>query len=148
MVLNTTLDKTQDIWSFGCLVFELIMGRPLFCVPGFGPIEDEDDSHLLQFIDILGHIPDLLFNRWRRSSRYFTPEKVLFNRFIDCVPDDRDPLEPKLDPLEKLIDKELPEDVSSEESLALKALLRRILKYDPEKRPTAAEILQDPWFSL
>ncbi|CAK7267275.1 hypothetical protein SEPCBS119000_002459 [Sporothrix epigloea] len=37
-------------------------------------------------------------------------------------------------------------DLDEEEATAVKALIRRILQYDPDKRPTASELLQDPWF--
>jgi hypothetical protein len=36
--------------------------------------------------------------------------------------------------------------ISRMEALKAKALIRRILKYDPAERPSAAEILRDPWF--
>jgi serine/threonine protein kinase len=32
------------------------------------------------------------------------------------------------------------------EALKVKALIRRMLKYDPAERSSAAEILRDPWF--
>lgn len=49
-------------------------------------------------------------------------------------------------PLEELFDEASP-DISKEESDAVKALIRRILQYDPAKRPSAEEILLDPWFA-
>lgn len=38
-------------------------------------------------------------------------------------------------------------DLGEEEAWKVKALIRWILQYDPAKRPSAAEILSDPWFS-
>jgi len=46
LVLNGNINRTVDIWSFDCLVFELMTGTPLFCVPGNGTEEDENDEHL------------------------------------------------------------------------------------------------------
>ena len=37
-------------------------------------------------------------------------------------------------------------DLDEEEARKVKALIRRILQYDPARRPSAAEILLDPWF--
>ena len=37
-------------------------------------------------------------------------------------------------------------DLDEEETRKVKALIRRILQYDPTKRPSPAEILSDPWF--
>ncbi|KAJ5432360.1 uncharacterized protein N7458_011516 [Penicillium daleae] len=31
LILTGAIDNTIDVWSFGCLVFELITGQPLFC---------------------------------------------------------------------------------------------------------------------
>jgi serine/threonine protein kinase len=36
--------------------------------------------------------------------------------------------------------------MDSEEVKAVEVLLRRILQYDPAKRPSAASLLKDPWF--
>lgn len=37
-------------------------------------------------------------------------------------------------------------DLDEEEGRQVKALIRRILQYDPANRPSPAEILSDPWF--
>ena len=75
-VLAGTADKTLDIWSFGCLVFELITGLPLFRVP---VIRNADDNHLLSLSERLGPLPEDLYQHWKTSSLYFTPERKLFN---------------------------------------------------------------------
>lgn len=49
-------------------------------------------------------------------------------------------------PLEELFDEASP-DISDEESRMVKNLILRILQYDPAKRPSAEEILLDPWFA-
>ena len=38
-------------------------------------------------------------------------------------------------------------ELSVEEGDKVKKLVRRILQYDPSKRPSAEEILCDPWFT-
>jgi serine/threonine protein kinase len=48
--------------------------------------------------------------------------------------------------MEELFDEASP-DISDQESSAMKALIRRILQYDPAKRPSAEDILLDPWFA-
>lgn len=47
--------------------------------------------------------------------------------------------------MEKLFDQAGP-DLAMEEAHTVKALIRRILLYDPAKRPSPTEILSDPWF--
>ena len=46
---------------------------------------------------------------------------------------------------EELFDRANPE-LDENDARKVKALIRRILQYDPAKRPSPAEILLDPWF--
>jgi serine/threonine protein kinase len=48
-------------------------------------------------------------------------------------------------PMEELFDQAGP-DLDEDEACKVKALVRRILQYDPARRPSPAEILLDPWF--
>ncbi|KAK5635845.1 hypothetical protein RRF57_011557 [Xylaria bambusicola] len=47
--------------------------------------------------------------------------------------------------IEKAFDATHP-DVDEHEATQIKSLIRRILQYDPAKRPSAEGILEDPWF--
>ncbi|KAJ5156692.1 hypothetical protein N7492_009495 [Penicillium capsulatum] len=130
LILTGAVNRTLDAWSFGCLIFELITGQPLFCVPWS---KFEDDNHLLSLTGRLGALPDDLFKHWKTSSLYFTPERKLFNCQLGGITPGKEPLMagPELD---------------EEEGHKVKALIRWILQYDPAKRPSPAEILCDPWF--
>lgn len=139
MVLGGLLNKTLDIWSSGCLVFELVIGRQLFCV------RNNSDHLLLELASLLGPLPDELFRRWKTSSLYYTPGGRFFNCHLGGVPDGGEPLAPDETTMEAPFDLENP-DVDKEEAREIKTLVRRILQYDPEKRPSARDILSDPWF--
>ncbi|KAK3324458.1 kinase-like domain-containing protein [Cercophora scortea] len=143
LILTGTVNKTLDIWSFGCLVFELVTGRPLFCVQG---PDWEDDDHLLYLTARLGPLPDELFQHWKTSSLYFTPERKLFNSELGGVAEGEEPLMVEQTPMEEIFDQASP-DIDEDEADKVKALVRRILQYDPAKRPSPAELLLDPWFS-
>ncbi|PKY08935.1 serine protein kinase [Aspergillus campestris IBT 28561] len=142
LILTGTVNNTLDVWSFDCLVFELITGQPLFCIPG---PEHEDDDHLLSLTAQLGPLPDELFKHWKTSSLYFTPEKKLFNCELGGATPGEEPLMVEESSMEELFDQAGP-DLDDEEARQVKALIRWILQYDPAKRPSPAEILSDPWF--
>lgn len=139
MVLTGAINKTLDIWSFGCLIFELITGQPLFCVPGS---KFEDDNHLLSLTARLGALPDELFTHWKTSTLYFTGRE-LFNCQLGGVAKDGEPLMLEQTSMEDWFDQACP-DLDEEEGRQVKALIRRILQYDPANRPSPAEILSDP----
>ncbi|KAM0425741.1 hypothetical protein ACHAPT_008989 [Fusarium lateritium] len=145
LVLNGLVDKSLDIWSFGCLVFELITGQPLFCVPWSESETEQNDGHLLSLTACLGALPDELYKHWT-SSLYFTPDRKLFNCELGGVAEGGEPLMVEQLSMEELFDQAGP-DLDEEEATQVKSLIRRILQYDPVKRPSPAEILQDPWFS-
>ncbi|KAF5671417.1 serine kinase [Fusarium heterosporum] len=146
LVLSGEVNRSLDVWSFGCLVFELVTGQPLFCVPWYDSDTDRDDDHILAFHSRLGALPDDLYNQWATSSQYFTPDKELYNCHLGGVPDGGEPLMVEQTTLEEAFDQAKP-DLSEEEANEVKKLIRWILQYDPSKRPSAAEILQHPWFS-
>ncbi|TGJ78138.1 hypothetical protein E0Z10_g10627 [Xylaria hypoxylon] len=144
-VLTGAVNHTMDIWSFGCLVFELLTGQPLFCTPWYPNQTDQDDEHLRLITTSLGPLPDNLYQHWKTYSFYFTPERKLYNCWLGGVPEGKEPLILEEPTMEEAFDQaEL--GIDKEEARKVKALIRRILHYDPEKRPSAAEVLRDPWF--
>jgi len=146
VLLEGQVDSTLDVWAFGCLIYELLIGFPLFQVDSSRDPDIENDHHLLLFSDILSPLPDHLYSFWTRSSRYYTSEGVLFNTFLEEVPEGTDLLSTRSKPLDELFVEQRP-DMLDNEAKQINALLRRILQYDPAKRPTPAELLKDPWFT-
>lgn len=145
LILAGEVNKTLDIWSFGCLVFELITGQPLFCVPWSDSEATQDDDHLLSFTACLGDLPEELYHKWKTAHLYFTPERKLFNCQLGGVPGGGEPLMVEQLSMEEMFDQANP-DLDAEEANTIKALIRRILQYDPAQRPSPTEILRDPWF--
>lgn len=67
-----TIGPGIDIWSFGCLAFELLTGSNLFMVSNmFAGGETLDDVHLIQLTEVIGPLPEQIFHAWRRGSCYF-----------------------------------------------------------------------------
>lgn len=70
--LTNTIGTSIDIWSFGCLAFELLTGSTLFMVSKmFADGETLDDAHLIQLTEVIGPLPEQIFRAWRRGSCYF-----------------------------------------------------------------------------
>ncbi|KAI1176263.1 serine protein kinase [Nemania sp. FL0916] len=147
-ILTGAVNKTFDIWSFGCLVFELVTGQQLFYIPGFCADESEqDDDHLLSLTTHLGPLPDDLYGHWKTSSLYFTPERKLYNCALGGVREGEEPLISEKPSMEDRFDDLVVSHLDQTEARKVKAIIRRILQYDPAKRPSSAELLRDPWLS-
>ncbi|KAK8070622.1 Non-specific serine/threonine protein kinase [Apiospora hydei] len=144
LVLAGEVNKTIDVWSFGCLVFELMTGQPLFCVPWNDSETEQDDDHLLSLTTCLGPLPEALYRKWKTASLYFTPDRQIFNFQLGGVPEGGEPLMLEQVSMEEMFDRAKP-DVDAEEAVKVNKLVRRILQYDPAQRPSPAEILRDPW---
>ncbi|KIW09662.1 hypothetical protein PV08_12077 [Exophiala spinifera] len=148
LILGGVVNSSIDIWSFGCLVYEFLTGDTLFCVPKLGPNEEEsgDDDHLLQMNDILGPLPEAwLKHKWPRANQYFGPNRERLDP--NAGQNAGYQQEPYIDePLELLFEKNKPEDMDGTEASVITSLIRSILQYDPSQRPSAAKLLEHPWF--
>ncbi|KAI4157729.1 MAG: hypothetical protein LQ342_008047 [Letrouitia transgressa] len=167
LVVEGKISKDQDIWSFGCLIFEFITGRMLFCIDSTdlgqsnkavddaasngGPLDpnssEADDEHLLGFTYIIGKLPLHLRSRWPRSPIYFNEKGEIIKNYIGALPPGFDPSTiPPIPPLRQLFEMEKPPDMTVEESEVVKDLLCWILQYDPSRRPSLSDLLQHSWF--
>ncbi|OAA65389.1 Protein kinase-like domain protein [Niveomyces insectorum RCEF 264] len=74
-LLGGRLGRGVDLWSFGCLVFELITGQSLFRInqlEGNRFDEEFNDQHLLEALDVTQQrLPSHLWAQWKRSGSYF-----------------------------------------------------------------------------
>lgn len=157
LVLGEPITQAQDIWSFGCLMFEFITARMLFSVTGLPGLTEakteeykrrDDDDHFLQFADVLGDLPSGILSRWPRSHLYVNDRGEVTKHYIGNLPEGYDisSIEPQSS-LEAFFDREKPVDLNASEASVVVKLLRYILQYDSAKRPSASEILSHPWFA-
>lgn len=74
VILHEPIGTGIDIWSFGCLAYELITGTVLFQLPVIG-LSDEGlkDEYLIQLTDIIGPLPGNLLAKWPDAAKYYGP---------------------------------------------------------------------------
>ncbi|KAK1728314.1 hypothetical protein CaCOL14_010205 [Colletotrichum acutatum] len=84
-LLNEAIGIGIDIWSFGCIVYELVTGAALFQLPPFGLSDSEKkDEHLIQLTDIIGPLPQTLVAKWSNAAKYYDRS----GERLDTVPTD------------------------------------------------------------
>jgi serine/threonine protein kinase len=147
IVIGRKIDHKIDIWSFGCLIYQFLTGHVLFQVSGLAdiPQEENDDDHLLQMIDALCQLPEDLLTSWPRHVRYF--DKNL--RLIRTDVSSSETAEGELyqDPsLKESFREAMTEKMDAEEVAFVLDLLRKVLQYEPDLRPSTSELLRDSWF--
>ncbi|VEU19804.1 DEKNAAC100810 [Brettanomyces naardenensis] len=70
VILGAEWGCSSDIWSTGCLIFELLTGDYLFD-PTEGPSFSKNDDHLAQIIELVGPLPKYMVGDGRYGQRYF-----------------------------------------------------------------------------
>ena len=126
-------DTAVDIWSFGCLVAELVLGQPL--LPG----RDEEDQ-LALMMEMLGPPPGSLLGRSRdRGSRFIScttgQPRYLMRGGSRGAPASRN-IQQVLGPFIK----------QDQDSLVID-FVRRCLQWEPASRLTADQALGHPWLA-
>jgi dual-specificity kinase len=123
VILELGWSHSLDIWSAGCLIAELYLGRPLFET-------HENMEHLALMEKILGPIPTHILKGNSDALKYFKKELTL-NWPHRASSKASEEFVAKTPSLKELI----PED-------DLRGLITSMLRYDPSKRVSASVALQ------
>ncbi len=70
VILGAEWGCSADIWSVGCMIFELLTGDYLFD-PTHGQTFSKDDDHLAQIVELLGPLPKHLIRDSKYGKRFF-----------------------------------------------------------------------------
>ncbi|KZO94953.1 kinase-like protein [Calocera viscosa TUFC12733] len=132
VILGAGWDTRADIWSTGCMIYELITGEWLFSPQGTKLYSEEQD-HLFQMTSLLGPIPASLIARGKHTHKLFDA-----HRLLPSVSD-----QPVTLPLERRLEEQ--GALNPEEFQEFVSFLRPMLQIDPEMRATASELLQHQW---
>ncbi|KAF8207814.1 kinase-like domain-containing protein [Mycena galopus ATCC 62051] len=148
IILGGPWDEKIDIWSFGCLVFTLLTHQPLFphgvkpvhhehLWPGFEPTEEGiETDYVLWLITLFTgqRYPPAVLDLYPNSRNYFD-ENGDWKRFKKGY--GRRPLD--------MCIRDTGRTMSDEDISGACALMKRCLQLDPADRPSAIELLNDPW---
>ncbi|RDW79306.1 uncharacterized protein DSM5745_06158 [Aspergillus mulundensis] len=150
-LFQRSISEKQDMWSFGCLVFEFITGIPLFDLSDHPVSEITDDMHFIDMYNILGFPDDerARDTHWPNWRKFFTPAGRPVNHFERRRERDFDrggkPIGTSRT-LEELLEDGIAGRLEGEALGTTKGLLRGLLQFDAEKRFTTKDVLRHKWF--
>lgn len=136
MLLYYPYNENCQIWSIGCIFYELLTGEILF-----NPEKDKgfsrDRYHIYEMQHRLGKIPKTLITQSKNKNYFFRNNDTLRGKF-----------DAQYEPLYELIIKKLTNrpDINKEELLLIIDFLYKTLQYDAFKRLSAKECLNHPIF--
>nr|XP_032515752.1 probable serine/threonine-protein kinase dyrk2 isoform X3 [Danaus plexippus plexippus] len=128
VILELGWSQPCDVWSIGCIMFELHLGITLFQT-------HDNREHLAMMERILGPIPYRMARKTR--TKYFYHGKLDWDEKSSAGRYVRENCKPLLRYLQ----------TNSEELRQLFELIGRMLEYEPSQRITLREALQHPFFS-
>ncbi|GMH78719.1 hypothetical protein TrST_g13939 [Triparma strigata] len=133
VIVGAKYEQSADIWSLGCIIFELLTGDLLFD-PKAGDNYDRDEDHLAMFQELLGKMPKKLALGGKYSKNYFSKKGELKHIMkLNFWPLD-----------EVLVEKY---SFTRQEAKVIAGFITPMLAFNPKKRATAREMLDHPWLA-
>ncbi|RDW61130.1 uncharacterized protein DSM5745_10628 [Aspergillus mulundensis] len=128
VIFGDHLDCRVDLWSLGCMIFELFVGQPPF------------DSFLLT--------PKLLVDQMQELTNEPLPERWqgLWETMSGDVTTEGSKIRLQEWLQEMYFDGERNTDLSGDDIVRLGNIIQKLLRLEPSARASAREILSDPWF--
>ncbi|PBK65667.1 kinase-like protein [Armillaria solidipes] len=132
-------DEKVDIWSFGCLVYEIVTGVPLFKTK-----EGNVDGVHLDATEIM------LFQMIAHTREVFLAKQLSASPLAGHYFNETCRLKKKpghyLYQTEHWVVRSSDGDISMDKAKEVVRFMRRCLRLDPADRASAKELLQDEWF--
>ena len=131
VLLGHKYDTSADMWSLGCMVFELLTGDLLFD-PREGMDYDRDEDHLAMFQELLGKMPKKIACNGKYSKNFFNRKGDL--KHIKSL---------KFWPVEDVLVEKYRFSTKDAEEIA--SFMIPLLEYDTKERATALDCLRHKW---
>ncbi|CAH8479022.1 unnamed protein product [Heterobilharzia americana] len=142
VILGFKYGTSIDMWSFGCILAELLTGAPIF------PGEDEADQ-LACIIELLGMPPQKLLDQCRRARHFFSTTHGYPRYCMVTDADGRVVLRPSKSKRGKIRgtpgSRSLVAALNGCEDAVFLDFLRRCLQWIPEERLTPREAFRHEW---
>lgn len=131
VLVGSSYDTAADMWSLGCITFELLTGDLLFD-PRAGDDYDRDEDHLAMFQELLGKMPKTMALSGDYSRKFFDRNGNL--RHIKQL---------KFWPVEEVLHEKY--HFSMKDAEEISNFMLPLLDFDPSERATALECLKHEW---
>jgi serine/threonine protein kinase len=131
VIIGSRYDTSADMWSLGCMTFELLTGDLLFD-PRAGDDYDRDEDHLAMFQELLGKMPKRLAVEGKYSKNFFDKQGKL--KRIKQL---------KYWPMEEVLMEKY--HFSKEDAEGIKDFIEPCLDFDPRTRRTALDAIKCAW---
>jgi serine/threonine-protein kinase SRPK3 len=131
-ILEADYDEKVDIWSVGCLSFEMITKDFLF-KPKQTREHSKTTDHLYKIIELTGQNIPLKLQKSKKGKRYFRDGELSYEDSI------------KIWPLENVLIEKY--EFKKEEAGPISEFILLMVNNDPEDRSSASELLVHPYLA-
>lgn len=135
IILDHPFNENCDVWSIGCMTYELLTGKILFD-PGKDKRFNRDRCHLYDIQSSLGLIPTKVLDKSKKRNMFIRKNGLI--KGTDHV---------TYRPLSTMIINKLGDSTEENELASLLDFLYMTLEIDPDKRPIAKDCLKHKWLN-